>query len=259
METSLELHNGDCLEVMKTIPDKSVDLILCDLPYGCLTGGAGKEKTKRKEKGSGDSIAGCAWDVKIDLEPFWKEVRRIRRSDNSPCIHFCNTRFGHDLITSNEKEYRYDLVWAKSNAVGFLTANKKPMSSHEMIYVFAKSGAYYERIDILGDFPAGGGGRSTANFLPIANIPNTGRTVAGKRCVKTVIEVANRKTKGGHPTEKPSELYRWLIERYCPVGGVVLDPTMGSANSVFTAFDMNRSGIGIEKDKTFYDKAVGRL
>jgi len=266
METSLELHHGDCLEVMKTIPDKSVDLIICDLPYGCLSGGyrasgihpqstnpnQNPNKTEFKTEA-------CAWDVKIDLEPFWKEVRRIRRSDHSPCIHFCTTRFGFDLYASNPKEFRYDLVWSKSNAVGFLSANKKPMSSHEMIYVFAKSGAYYERIDILGDFPAGGGGRSKANFLPIGNMPNTGTTVAGRRCVKTVIEVANRKTKGGHPTEKSSELYRWLIERYCPVGGMVLDPTMGSANSVFTAYDMNRSAIGIEKDKTFYDKAVSRL
>jgi DNA modification methylase len=128
-----------------------------------------------------------------------------------------------------------------------------------MIYVFSKTGAYYERINIKGDFPAGGGGRSTANFLPIAGMPNTGTTEAGRRCVKSVIEVANKKTKGGHPTQKPCELYRFLIERYCPAGGVVLDPTFGSGNSVFTAFSIGRTAIGIEKDEAFFKKAEERL
>jgi len=240
----LTLFHGDCLNIMKDLPDKSIDLFICDLPYGCL-GGASSES--------------CNWDNKIDLDLFWAEVKRLRKSDQSPCIHFCTTRFGFDLIQSNPKEFRYDLVWSKSNAVGFLAANKKPMSSHEMMYVFSKAGAYYERVDISGDFPKGGGGRSTAKFLPIAGMPNTGTTEAGRRCVKTVIEVANKKTKGGHPTQKPEDLYRWLIERYCPLGGTVLDPTFGSGNAVFTAFSMGRNGLGIEKDESFFDKAAKRL
>lgn len=254
----MQLIHGDCLEKMKDISSCSVDLILCDLPYGCLIGGGGQEK-KRQEANSGDHIAGCSWDVQIDLEAFWKEVKRIRKNDHTPTIHFCSTRYGYELIKSNEKEFRYDLVWSKSNAVGFLTANKKPMASHEMMYVFSKKGADYTRIDISGDFPTGGGGRSTATFLPIAGLPNTGTTVAGKRCVKSVVEVANRKTKGGHPTQKPADLYKWLIERYCPVGGTVLDPTFGSGTSVFTAAALGRKAIGIEKDKVFYDKAAAKL
>lgn len=225
---------------MQQLPDKSQDLILCDLPYGCITSGA-------------------AWDVKINLEAFWLQVKRIRRSDNTPTIHFCNTRFGYDLITSNPSEFRYDLVWSKSNAVGFLSANKKPITSHEMIYVFSKAGSFYNRIDISGNFPAGGGGRSTANFLPIAGMPNTGTTTAGKRCLKSVVEVANKKTKGGHPTQKPSGLYSMLIERYCPPGGTVLDPTAGSFTSVFTAHEMGRSAIGFEMNEAFYNKAATRL
>lgn len=250
----LSLHHGDCLEVMKSVPDKSVDLIICDLPYGCLTGGAGKEKAKRKESGEG-VVAGCSWDVPIDLDAFWTQVRRIRKDDHTPTLHFCTTRFGYDLIRSNEKEFRYDLVWSKSNAVGFLLANKKPMSSHEMIYVFSKAGANYNRIDITGDFPAGGGGRSTAKFMPITGMPNTSTTVAGKRCVKSVVEIANKKTKDGHPTAKPTELYKWLIERYSKEGDTILDPTFGSGNSVFTAVHLGRKAIGIEKDKAFFDKA----
>ena len=140
MDVSLVLHHGDCLEIMKTIPDKSVDLIICDLPYGCLTGGGITNPETAKKYWTNPpktAIRGCTWDVKIDLEPFWKEVRRIRRTDHSPCIHFCTTRFGYELIKSNEKEFRYDLVWDKQRGVSFLTANKRPMRSHEMIYVFA--------------------------------------------------------------------------------------------------------------------------
>jgi DNA modification methylase len=208
---------------------------------------------------NGGVIAGCSWDVQIDLEAFWQEVKRIRRNDHTPTIHFCSTRFGYELIKSNEKEFRYDLVWNKSNAVGFLTANKKPMASHEMMYVFSKKGATYTRIDISGNFPAGGGGTSSATFLPIGGMPNSGTTVAGRRCVKSVVEVANKKVKGAHPTQKPADLYKWLIERYCPVGGTVLDPTFGSGTSVFTATALGRKAIGIEKDKVFYDKAAAKL
>jgi len=249
---------GDCLTVMKGLADRSVDLFICDLPYGCLTGGGGKEKAKRQEAGSGDSIAGCAWDVKIDLGEFWKQVKRLAKTANTPVLMFCTTRFGAELITSNPSWYRYDLVWSKSNAVGFLQANKQPMRSHEMIYVFAKKGANYARIDIKGDFPAGGGGRSVSSCYTASNsLPNTSTTEAGRRCVKSVIEVANKKEKGGHPTAKPPDLYRWLIERYSKEGDTVLDPTAGSFNSCRTAQALKRRAIGIEKDPGFFWRAVG--
>jgi site-specific DNA-methyltransferase (adenine-specific) len=237
---ALTLFNGDCLKIMKSIADNSIDLIICDLPFGCLVGGGGKEKAKRNlvryvdgepthnsAVYNGGVIAGCVWDIKIDLEEFWKEVKRIRKDDHTPTLHFCSTKYGYDLIKSNEKEFRYDLVWNKPNAVGFLSANKKPMSSHEMIYVFSKAGANYERIDISGNFPSGGGGRSTANFLPIAGMPNTGTTKEGWRCIKSVIDISNKKTRGGHPTAKPIELYKFLIERYSKKGDTILDPTFG--------------------------------
>jgi site-specific DNA-methyltransferase (adenine-specific) len=234
-EMTFQAYHGNCLEIMKTLPDKSIDLFLCDLPYGCLT-------------------SACEWDVPIDLNSFWLEVKRLMKNEHVPVIHFCNTRFGFDLIKSKEKWFRYDLVWAKTNAVGFLSANKMPMKSHENIYVFSKAGAYYERIDISGNFPAGGGGRSSANFLPIAGMPNLGTTVAGQRCVKSVIEIANKKTKGGHPTQKPAELYKWLIERYCPKDGTVLDPTAGSFTSCKVAAELGRKAIGIEMNKDYFNK-----
>jgi len=255
----LTLHHGDCLEVMKEIPDKSIDLIICDLPYGCLAGGGGKEKAQRREAGNDGVIGGCNWDIKIDLEPFWKEVRRIRRSDHSPTIHFCTTKFGYEIIKSNESEFRYDLVWDKQRGVSFLSANKRPMRSHEMIYVFSKAGAFYERKDITGNFKAVGGGCKPSKVYGGAVGEQGTPTNEGKRCALSVINISNSAKKGNHPTEKPSDLYKFLIERYCPPGGTVLDPTFGSGNSVFQAFAMGCSAIGIEKDEGFYKKAEERL
>jgi site-specific DNA-methyltransferase (adenine-specific) len=261
---TFQLFNADCLEKMKDISANSIDLIICDLPYGCLIGGGGQEKQRRRFQDGKDTgtlikqkegvIAGCAWDVKIDLEKFWEQVKRIRRNEHSPTIHFCTTKFGYDLIKSNEKEFRYDLVWTKTNAVGFLQANKMPMRAHEMMFVFSKAGAYYERKDISGNFPAGGGGtRDNAQFI-VADCP-THTTEAGRRCVKSYVEVANKKSRGGHPTAKPIELYKWLIERYCPPNGTVLDPTFGSCNSGKASIELNRNYIGIEMNKVFFDKA----
>lgn len=261
------LLKGDCLEIMKTMADKSISLFICDLPYGCLTGGGGKEKAKRKNIGKtavdkgcyGGIITGCDWDVKIDLVEFWKQVKRLAKSDNTPVLMFCNTRFGIELINSNPSWFRYDLVWSKTNAVGFLQANKRPMASHEMIYVFSKKGAYYKRINIKGDFPAGGGGRSSATFMPIKGMPNTSITIAGERCPTSVISVANKKSKGQHPTQKPTELYEWLISRYCVEGGTVLDPTAGSFESIKAARKLNFTAVGIEMNNDFYWKGVRKF
>jgi len=260
--TTFTLYNGDCLDVMKDISANSIDLIICDLPYGCL---AKQGTTSLMYTNKGEDQNGCAWDVKIDLEAFWKEVRRIRKNEHSPTIHFCTTKFGIDLIKSNEKEFRYDLVWDKQRGVSFLSANKMPMRSHEMVYVFSKAGAYYERIDISGNFPAW---EKEPNSIRKGQVytneikRTTSSGIAGKRCPLSVIDIkqkASYQMKGGHPTEKPEELYKFLIERYCPSGGTVLDPTFGSCNSGRATETLNRNYIGIEKDETFYKKAVKSL
>jgi site-specific DNA-methyltransferase (adenine-specific) len=275
----LSLLKGDCLEVMKTLPNKSIDCFVCDLPYGCLTGGVGKEKAKRRAITryvdgeettntavyNGGVIAGCAWDVKIDLVQFWEQVKRLARNDHTPVLMFCSTKFGAELIASNPKWFRYDLVWSKSNGVGFLSANKMPLRSHEMIYIFSKKGAYYKRIDIEGNFagalPTDGvypTHRRSAGVNTHPRVADSIVTREGIRCVKSVIEVANKKGKGQHPTAKPAELYEWLLERYCPEGGTMLDPTAGSFNSCWVAKKMGLKAIGIEKDPDFFWKAVAR-
>ena len=118
----MELYNEDCLERLKKIPDKSIDLIFNDLPYGQTS---------------------CKWDSLIDIDELWKQYKRIRK-DNTPIFFTCSTKFGHSLISSNMKEFRYDLVWVKSAACGFLNAKKMPMKKHEMLYVFYKKLPLYD-------------------------------------------------------------------------------------------------------------------
>jgi len=265
---------GDCLEVMQTLPDKSIDCFICDLPYGCLT--TGNATRKRFIDGKDTEtlvtrqvIGGCQWDIKINLDLFWKEVKRLAKNDHTPVLMFCTTKFGAELIASNPDWFRYDLVWSKPSGTGFLSANKMPMRSHEMIYIFAKKGAYYKRIDIEGDFPkwqVGKNGVRTGNHacsgLPKANI--TGGE--GKRCALSVVECKSprsnqkgEKKENKHPTQKPAELYEWLLKRYCSPGGTVLDPTAGSFTSCFEANKLGLKSIGIEKDDKFFWKAVSMI
>ena len=252
---SITLVKSDCLEYMKTLPDASVDCFICDLPYGCLSGGG----TLQNPKSSSYGQNACAWDIKLNLDAFWTQIKRLRKNDNTPCLMFCTTKFGNELINSNPKEFRYDLVWDKQHGVSFLTANKMPMRSHEMIYVFSKSGAYYNRVDVKGDFKAVAGGCKPGNvygnIIPTNNKPNN----AGRRCALSVLNIGNFGRKGNHPTEKPMELYKFLIERYCPPGGTILDPTAGSFNSCFAGMELDRNAIGIEKDEGFYNKACKRV
>ena len=134
-----QILNGDCLELMKTLEDKSVDLLICDLPYG---------------------ETNCKWDSVIDLEKFWKEFKRIRKSKRTACIHFCSTKFGFSLIKSWEKGFKMDMVtklktplewqgetmcWKKRNKTGGLQSRYRPMRNHEMVYFFYEQAPKYNR------------------------------------------------------------------------------------------------------------------
>jgi DNA modification methylase len=257
------LHQGDCLEVMKTLPDKSVDCFICDLPYGQLTGGFARPGHNEEvaKKVAKQSQSCCAWDVKIDLPAFWEQVKRLAKDDRTPVLMFCNTKFGIDLINSNPSWFRYDLVWNKQRGISFLLANKQPMKSHEMIYVFGKKGAYYKRIDEDSDKGAWEKEKRGDRPGSVYGFNDGGKPasgVAGKRCSLSVINLrkpASYQLKGTHPTEKPLDLYTWLLERYCPAGGTVLDPTAGSFNAIKAAVALGLKGIGIEKDDGFFKKA----
>ena len=120
----MDLRNGDCLELMKSLPDKSVDLMICDLPYG-------------------ETI--CKWDTKLDMVQFWEQFKRIRKSKRTACIHFCSTKFGYSLIKSNEKMFKMDMVWKKRNKTGGLQSRNRPMRNHEMVYFFYEQAPQYNR------------------------------------------------------------------------------------------------------------------
>jgi DNA modification methylase len=258
---------GDCLDKMKALPDKSVDCFICDLPYGCLTGGGftnltGEKLEKYKKCATSKTAKGCAWDVKIDLKAFWEQVERLAKNDHTPVIHFCNTKFGIDLINSKPDWFRYDLVWNKERGCSFLLVSKMPMKSHEMIYIFSKKGAYYKRIDIKGEYKhtKRDGGCSGGNVYGISKDyhKDSRDTPSDERCALSVITIKKSNSKE-HPTEKPKELYEWLLKRYCPEGGTVLDPTAGSFNSIEVAKELGLKGIGIEKDRAFFWKAVSKF
>ena len=263
----ISLFNADCLEKMKDISSNSIDLILCDLPFGCLTNKHHTDGSEGKSKGGKmyTSQTGCSWDIPIDLNAFWTEVKRIRKNEHTPTLHFCTTKYGYELIKSNEKEFRYDLVWDKGRGISFLSANKMPLRSHEMIYVFSKVGAFYNRIDISGDFPPSLVSKKNLFRKDITGkiYPKILKDNTGKRCIKSVInhinKYSNDRVNKQHPTEKPLELYKFLIERYCPEGGTVLDPTFGSGNSGLAARELKRNYIGIEKDKGFFEAAKKKL
>ena len=245
--------NGDCLELMKGMPDKSVDLFICDLPYGCLS-----TKTlefKHECPTSVKRISGCSWDIKLDLNAFWIQVKRLCKDDHTPVLMFCNTKFGFDLYNSNPDWFRYDLVWNKMRGVSFLSANKMPMKSHEMVYVFSKKGANYNRVDIEGKPYFKKSKEKTNEQYGVERVEGDNK---GTRCVISVIDMYNTAGHSGgkHPTAKPVELYKWLIERYSKKGDRVLDPTFGSGNSGRACKELERSYTGIEMDNAFFWKYV---
>ena len=121
---TINITNGDCLKLMKGLPDKSIDLFICDLPYG---------------------ETNCKWDSVIDLNEFWKEFKRLRKSKKTACIHFCSTKFGYTLIKSNEKMFKMDMVWKKRNKTGGLQSRHRPMRNHEMVYFFYEQAPQYNR------------------------------------------------------------------------------------------------------------------
>tara|TARA_R100001460_G_scaffold23269_2_gene46970 strand:- start:1250 stop:2005 length:756 start_codon:yes stop_codon:yes gene_type:complete len=249
----MELLLGDCLELMTEIKDNSVDLLFCDLPYGQTS---------------------CKWDCLIDLEKFWKEVNRVCKID-TPMLFTCSVKFGNSLINSNTKNFRYDLIWVKSAAVGFLNAKKMPMKKHEMIYVFYRKlpKIYTENISL----------HHTHKFIKEKKITRTDEgcnALYGKETNKKFIYDENGKLrnsepmydpplpnslleckseKGKHSTQKPISLMEWILKYYSREGGLVLDPTMGSGSMGVACKNMNRKFIGIEKDESIFKVAMERL
>ena len=237
-----KIFNNDCFNIFKIIPKKSIDLVLVDLPYGQTS---------------------CEWDVKIDLKLMWDNLKTICK-DNCQYVFFTTTRFGNDLINSNPKMFRYDLVWEKHNAVGFLNANKMPMRLHEMIYIFSSSNAIDKTLTKTYNPQKTPGKAYHSTGHPVKDtvygkMKIVDRVnITGDRHPKSIIKFHQSDEKL-HPTQKPSDLCEWLIKTYSNENDVVLDFTMGSGSTIIAAIKSNRRYMGIEKDKSIFEIAQTRI
>ena len=228
------LVNGDCLDVMLNIETNSIDLILCDLPYGV---------TKNK------------WDVIIPFEKLWEQYNRIIK-ENGAIILFGSQPFTTMLIASNMKYFRYCLVWEKNKFSDFLNAKRKPMKTNEDICIFYKKQPTYN-IQYWYSTPYERWNTQKAVDKQ-TNYGNHKENVAksdGKRLPTTVLKF-NRVERPVHPTQKPVDLLEWLIKSYTNEGENVLDNCMGVGSTGIAAKNLNRNFVGIELDELYFKQAV---
>jgi len=234
-----EIYLGDCLKLMpKHIEDKSVDLILADLPYGT---------TQNK------------WDKNIiPFEPLWNEYKRVLKNDG--CIILTSDGlFTGALMMSNPKWFKYKLIWNKKSTTGFLNAKRMPLRQHEDILVFAKGKTKYNPIKVKRGKPRKKGGYVGGNKGTYGSYKEDIK-VNNEYYPTSIIEIsnANQKTKQ-HPTEKPLELMEYLIKTYTNEGDLILDNTCGSGTTGRGAKNLNRDYIMMEQDPDIYEIACKRL
>ncbi len=235
---NIELLHGDCLELMKDIPDKSVDMILCDLPYGT---------TK------------CKWDNIIPFEPLWGQYNRIIK-DNGVIVLFGSEPFSSTLRMSNIKNYKYDWKWDKVRGVGHLNAKKRPMMCIEDIMVFYKKQCKYNPQMRDRDKPRISKNNATQEVYGKTNKNFVGDTLDKKYPLNLItFSKSSQKDMLLHPTQKPVALLEYLIKTYTNEGETVLDNCMGSGSTGIACINTNRRFIGIEKDDKYFEIAKNRI
>ena len=238
----INLYNADCLEIMKEIPAESIDMILCDLPYG---------------------VTKCEWDKKIDLKKLWNNYERVIKDNGVICL-FAQTKFYYELVDSNPKLFRYDLIWDKVLVSGFLNANRQPLRRHEQIAVFYKKQPKYNPQMGEGQ-PLHGKGKvltkiKKSNVYGKYNNLSDDRKGTTEKYPTSILKVPRlNSSKMLYPTEKPIELLEYLIKTYTDEGEVVLDNCMGSGTTVVACKNTNRNFIGIEINKNAFEIAKKRL
>jgi len=232
---SITLMQGDCLERMKEIPDGSVDMVLCDLPYGT---------TQNK------------WDSVIPLEPLWKQYRRVIK-DNGAIVLFADGLFTAKLILSAVDIWRYNLIWDKQRGCDFLNANVKPLKSHEDICVFyKKKPVYNKQVWFSKPYKRTKNGSLSDNYGQRHEAWSESKN--GERNPLSILSFA-RDGKRLHPTQKPVALLEYLIKTYTNDGETVLDNCMGSGSTGVAAVKTGRKFIGIELDPEYFAIAQGRI
>lgn len=226
---------------MKTIPDKSVDCIICDLPYGSLS---------------------CKWDCVIPFEPLWEQYERIVK-DNAAVVLFGSEPFSSFLRISNIKLYKYDWVWDKKTGLGFLDSKFRPLKSHETISIFGKGGVSNGSKIQMKYNPQGLIRTNKKNSNSPSNILNS----EPKKRKELNTQYTNypksiltfSRVSGLHPTQKPTDLLEYLVRTYTDEGDVVLDNCMGSGSTGVACVNTNRSFIGFEKDDKYFEIASKRI
>jgi len=225
-----KLMQGDCLELMKNVPDQSVDMILCDLPYGT---------TQNK------------WDSVIPFEPMWAQYKRICKG----AIVLTSTQpFTSALVASNSRDFRYEMVWEKSSVTGHLNAHRRPMRVHEDVLVFSDfAPPYYPqglkpygKTKKRGNNGTNFGKSGTENYQEFTNYP------------RSIIRIAND-SKPVHPTQKPVALMEYLIRTYTNEGETVMDNCMGSGTTGVACVNTGRKFIGMEQDAKYFEIAQKRI
>ena len=232
-DDSVWLMQGDCIERMKEIPDGSVNMILCDLPYGT---------TRNK------------WDSVIHLGELWLEYKRICRG---AVVLTAQTPFDKVLGASNLAMLKYEWIWEKPKATGHLNAKKMPMKAHENILVFYEKLPTYNPQKTAGEpYKPSGGESKLDNYGDFAAIREGSSD--GTRYPRSVVKFKHE-TKPVHPTQKPVDLMEYLIRTYTNEGDVVLDNCMGSGTTGVACRNLNRKFIGIELDGRYYEVAKERI
>lgn len=232
-----KLLQGDCLEVMKDISDKSVDMILCDLPFG---------------------TTGCKWDSVIPFDDLWAVYKRIIK-DNGAIILFGSEPFTSALIQSQIELFRYDLIWDKQRGCDFLNANRKPLKSHENIIVFyKKSPTYNKQYWFSTPYKKNNGDKKQPPSVYHDSYNVDTESVDGKRNPLSIISFP-RDGNRVHPTQKPVALCEYLIKTYTNEGDTVLDNCMGSGTTGVAALNTNRNFIGIELNEEYFNIAKKRI
>ncbi len=228
----IELIQGDCLELMKEIPDKSIDMILCDLPYGTTA---------------------CKWDIVIPFEPLWEQYERIIKDDGA-IVLTASQPFTTTLINSNIKHFRYSWTWEKEQGVNFLMAKKQPLKVHEDVCVFSKRQTVYNPQMSEGKPYISGKGDSGEVTGRVKKIQTKNK---GTRYPRSIIQF--KRETGLHPTQKPVALLEYLIKTYTLEGETVLDNCMGSGSTGVACKNLNRNFIGIELDPEYFKIAEKRI
>ena len=236
-----KMINADTFDGMKTIQDGTVDMILADLPYGNTN---------------------CTWDKIIDLDLMWREYLRVAKP-NAAIVLTATQPFATDLINSQRNLFRYDLVWQKTKSVGFLQANKMPLRNHETVLVFYRKLPTYNPQKSFGHtLYKKCGFRTPGNvYRPLREKFHQSSNTDGSRFPSSILKfgfdfASNDRM---HPTQKPIELFKWLIRTYTNEGETVLDNTSGSGTTAVAAKETGRKSVCIEQDENYHQSALLRL